>query len=122
MVSSIAANVVSPAFNANPGYDGLRDFTHIAYLGGPPVVMVVHPSLAATTYGEFVALARASKEPMSYISPGTGSNGFLVGEELARREGYKLSHVPYKGAGPALTDLVAGHVKLGTVRSRPRPS
>ncbi len=115
VVSSIAANVVSPAFHANVGYDGLRDFTHIAYLGGPPVVMVVHPSLAATTYKEFVALARASKEPLSYISPGTGSNGFLVGEELARREGYKLSHIPYKGAGPALSDLVAGHVKLGTV-------
>jgi tripartite-type tricarboxylate transporter receptor subunit TctC len=115
VVSSIAANVVAPAFNPNPGYDGLRDFTHIAYLGGPPVVMVVHPSLPAASYKELVALARASKEPMSYISPGTGSNGFLVGEELARREGYKLSHVPYKGAGPALTDLVAGHVKLGTV-------
>ena len=115
VVSSIAANVVAPAFNPNPGYDGLRDFTHIAYLGGPPVVMVVHPSLPATSYKELVALARASKEPMTYISPGTGSNGFLVGEELARREGYKLSHLPYKGAGPALTDLVAGHVKLGTV-------
>src|SRR3954451_7290868 len=56
VVSSIAANVGSPAFHANAGYDGLRDFTHIAYLGGPPVVMVVHPSLAATTYREFVAL------------------------------------------------------------------
>jgi tripartite-type tricarboxylate transporter receptor subunit TctC len=115
VVSSIAANVVSPAFHANVGYDGLRDFTHIAYLGGPPVVMVVHPSLPATTYQEFVALARASKEALSYISPGTGSNGFLAGEELGRREGYKLSHIPYKGAGPALADLVAGHVKLGTV-------
>ena len=52
---------------------------------------------------------------MSYISPGTGSHGFLVGEYLARQEGFKLSHIPYKGAGPALTDLIAGHVKLGTM-------
>jgi tripartite-type tricarboxylate transporter receptor subunit TctC len=115
VISSISSNVISPVFNANPGYDGLRDFTHIAYLGGPPVVMVVHPSLGVTTYKDFLALARARNEPLSYISPGTGSNGFLVGEFLAREEGYKVSHVPYKGAGPALTDLVAGHVKLGTL-------
>ncbi len=115
VISSIASNVISPVFNSNVGYDGLRDFTHIAYLGGPPVVMIVHPSLGAKTYKEFLAIARASKEPLSYISPGTGSHGFLVGEYLARQEGYKVSHIPYKGAGPALTDLVAGHVKLGTM-------
>ena len=113
VISSIASNVVSPAFHANAGYDGLRDFTHIAYLGGPPVVLIVHPSLGVKTYKEFLEVARASKEPMSYISPGTGSHGFVVGEYLARQEGFKLSHIPYKGAGPALTDLVAGHVKLG---------
>ena len=115
VISSIASNVISPVFNANPGYDGLRDFTHIAYLGGPPCVMVVHPSLGVTTYKDFVALARARKEPLTYISPGTGSHGFLIGEYLARQEGYQVSHVPYKGAGPALTDLIAGHVKLGTM-------
>jgi len=115
VISSIASNVISPAFNGNTGYDGVRDFTHIAYLGGPPAVMVVHPSLGVATYQDFLGLARASKEPMSYISPGTGTNGFLVGEYLAREEGYKVSHIPYKGAGPALTDLLAGHVKLGTV-------
>ncbi len=113
VISSIASNVVSPVFHANAGYDGLRDFTHIAYLGGPPVVLIVHPSLGVKTYKEFLEVARASKEPMSYISPGTGSHGFVVGEYLARQEGFKISHIPYKGAGPALTDLVAGHVKLG---------
>jgi tripartite-type tricarboxylate transporter receptor subunit TctC len=115
VVSSIASNVISPVFNAHAGYDGLRDFTHIAYLGGPPVVMIVHPSLGVTTYKDFLAVARAAKEPTSFISPGTGSHGYLVGEYLARQEGYKVSHIPYKGAGPALTDLVAGHVKLGTM-------
>jgi tripartite-type tricarboxylate transporter receptor subunit TctC len=115
VISSIASNVISPVFNANAGYDGLRDFTHIAYLGGPPVVMIVHPSLGVKTYRDFVALARSAREPLSFISPGTGSHGFLVGEYLARQEGYKVSHIPYKGANPALTDLVAGHVKLGTM-------
>jgi tripartite-type tricarboxylate transporter receptor subunit TctC len=115
VVSSIASNVISPVFNANPGYDGLKDFTHIAYLGGPPVVLIVHPSFGVKTYKDFIAAARTSKEPISFISPGTGSHGFLVGEYLARQEHYKISHIPYKGAGPALTDLVAGHVKLGTM-------
>lgn len=115
VVSSIGGNIVSPAFHANAGYDGLRDFSHIAYLGGPPVVIFVHPSLGVATYKDFVALARQSKEPMSYISPGTGSHGFLVAEYIAQRESYKISHIPYKGAGPALADLLAGHVKLGTM-------
>jgi tripartite-type tricarboxylate transporter receptor subunit TctC len=115
VVSSIASNVISPVFNANPGYDGLRDFTHIAYLGGPPAVVLVHPSLGVTTYKDLVALARNSKDPISYISPGTGSNGFLVAEYLAQQGHYKISHIPYKGAGPAMTDLIAGHVKLGTI-------
>ena len=115
VISSIASNVISPAFHSNVGYDGLRDFTHIAYLGGPPAVQIVHPSLGATTYSEFLKIARASKEPLNYISPGTGSNGFLVGEYLARQEDYKINHIPYKGAGPALADLLAGHVKLGTI-------
>src|SRR4030088_1941533 len=66
VISSIASNVISPVFNANPGYDGLRDFPHIAYLGGPPVVMVVHPSLGATTYKEFLGVARPRTDPLSY--------------------------------------------------------
>lgn len=113
VISSIASNVISPAFHPSAGYDGLRDFTHIAYLGGPPVVLIVHPSLGVKTYKEFLAVARASKEPMSYISPGAGSHAYLMGEYLARQEKFHVSHIPYKGAGPALTDLVAGHVKLG---------
>ena len=67
LVSGIAPNVISPVFNDNPGYNGLTDFTHIAYLGGPPTVLIVHPSLGVTSYGEFVALARRAAEPISYI-------------------------------------------------------
>jgi tripartite-type tricarboxylate transporter receptor subunit TctC len=115
VVSSIASNVISPVFNANVSYDGLRDFTHIAYLGGPPSVMVVHPSLGVKTYKDFTALARASKEPLTYISPGTGTNGFLIAEYIAQQEHYRLTHIPYKGAGPAMADLIAGHVKYGNV-------
>ena len=61
VISSIASNVVSPVFHPNAGYDGLRDFTHIAYLGGPPVVLIVHPSLGVKTYKEFLEVARPAR-------------------------------------------------------------
>jgi tripartite-type tricarboxylate transporter receptor subunit TctC len=115
LVSGIGPNVISPVYNPNAGYDGLLDFTHIAYLGGPPTVMLVHPSLGVRTYKDFVALARGAPQPLSYVSPGPGSHGFLIAQLIAQREGYKITHIPYKGAGPALTDLIAGHVKLGSI-------
>jgi tripartite-type tricarboxylate transporter receptor subunit TctC len=115
VVSSIAANVIAPAFNGHLGYDGVRDFTHIAYLGGPPAAMLVHPALGAATFQDFVALARAAKEPMSCGSAGAGSHGSLIAEYVARREKYRINHIPYKGAGPALTDLIAGHIELATM-------
>jgi tripartite-type tricarboxylate transporter receptor subunit TctC len=115
VVSSIAANVIAPAFNGHLGYGGVRDFTHIAYLGGPPAAMLVHPALGAATFQDFVALARAAKEPMSCGSAGAGSLGSLIAEYVARREKYRINHIPYKGAGPALTDLIAGHIELATM-------
>lgn len=115
VVSGIASNVLSPAFNANPGYDGLRDFAHIAYLGGPPVVLIVNPSLGIKTYQELLDYAKGSAKALDYISPGVGTNGYVFAEDLARREGIKLSHIPYKGAGPALMDLIAGHIKVGMI-------
>src|SRR5882672_7443901 len=113
VISSIASNVISPVFNANPGYDGLRDFTHVAYLGGPPVVLVVHPSLGARSFKEFLDLARRTPEGLNYVSSGVGTHGFLFAEDMARREHFRLTHVPYKGSNPAVLDLIAGHVKIG---------
>jgi tripartite-type tricarboxylate transporter receptor subunit TctC len=113
LISSIGTQVTSPATSPNAGYDPLRNFTHIAYLGGPPNVIVVHPSLSVKSFNELLAAARA--QTISYISPGPGTIGHLVAELLARQEGLKLTHVSYKGAGQAMTDLVAGHVKLGSV-------
>jgi tripartite-type tricarboxylate transporter receptor subunit TctC len=113
LISSIGTHVTSPATSSNPGYDPLHNFTHIAYLGGPPTIIVVHPSLGVTTFQELVA--RVKRDTVSYISPGPGTIGHLVPELLARKENLKLTHLSYKGAGQAMTDLVAGHVKLGSV-------
>jgi tripartite-type tricarboxylate transporter receptor subunit TctC len=115
IVSGVASHVIAPAISANPGFDPVRDFTHIAYLGGPPVVLIVHPSLGITSYKDLIAYAKRSPKPVDYISPGTGTHGFLFAENLARRENIKLTHIPYKGAGPALMDLVGGHVLVGSI-------
>jgi tripartite-type tricarboxylate transporter receptor subunit TctC len=115
VISGIASMVVAPAISHNPGFDTMKDFTHISYLGGPPVVFIVHPSLKVNTYKEFLAFAKSSRTPIDYISPGTGTHGFLFAEDLARRENIKLTHIPYKGAGPALMDLVGGHVPFGSI-------
>src|SRR5262249_10190960 len=71
-----------------------------------------HP---AKDYKEFLAYLKANPKPLDYISPGTGTQGNLFAEGLARREGFQLVHIPHKGAGPALLDLVAGHVPFGSV-------
>jgi tripartite-type tricarboxylate transporter receptor subunit TctC len=115
VISGIASHVIAPAFSPHPPYDGVRDFTHIAYLGGPPVGLLVHPSLGLNSYAEFLAFAKASPTPLDYTSSGTGTHGFLFGDELAHREHLRLNHIPYKGGGPAMLDLVAGHVRIATL-------
>jgi tripartite-type tricarboxylate transporter receptor subunit TctC len=115
VVSGNASHIIAPSFAAAPLYDGVRDFTHIAYLGGPPVGLLVHPSLPAGTYAEFIKFVKASPAPVDYTSSGVGTHGFLFGELFARREGLRLVHIPYKGGGPAMIDLVAGHVKIATM-------
>jgi tripartite-type tricarboxylate transporter receptor subunit TctC len=115
VISGIASHVIAPAFSRNPPYDGLRDFTHVAYLGGPPVVLLVHPSLSARSFKDFLDLARRAPEGLNYVSSGVGTHGFLFAEDMARREHLKLTHVPYKGSNPAVLDLVAGHVKIGAM-------
>ena len=115
VVSGNASHIVAPSFAATPLYDGVGDFTHIAYLGGPPVGLLVHPSLPANTYAEFISFAKASPTPLDYTSSGVGTHGFLFGELFARREGLRLVHIPYKGGGPAMIDLIAGHIKIAII-------
>ena len=112
MVTSISAHVFAPAMQS-AGYDPVKDFTHIAYFGGPPIVLVAHPSLGARTFQELKTLATSGNQSLDYVSPGVGSLGHLVPEYLAKKDNIKLNHIPYKGSSPAVQDLVAGHVKLG---------
>jgi tripartite-type tricarboxylate transporter receptor subunit TctC len=112
MVSGIPTHVLGPAMNKNIGFDPMRDFTHIAYFGGTPNVLLAHPSLGVTTYQDFLALAREAKG-IEYVSAGFGTTGNWIAEFLAAKEKIKLVHVAYKGGAQAVLDLVAGHVKVG---------
>jgi tripartite-type tricarboxylate transporter receptor subunit TctC len=112
MVSGIPTHVLGPAMNKNVGFDPMRDFTHIAYFGGTPNVLLAHPSLGVTTYQDFLALAREAKG-IEYVSAGFGTMGNWIAEFLAAKEKIKLVHVAYKGGAQAVLGLVAGHVKVG---------
>jgi tripartite-type tricarboxylate transporter receptor subunit TctC len=115
VVSGIASHVIAPSIQANAGFDPMKDFTHIAYFGGPPIVMIAHPSLGVKSLKDLLALAKTSPEALGYVSPGPGTLGNLVAEYWAGKEKVKLEHIPYKGASQALNDLIGGHVKLGSM-------
>jgi tripartite-type tricarboxylate transporter receptor subunit TctC len=112
LVSGIPVLVLAPAMANNPGFDPIRDFTHIAYLGGTPNVLVVHPALEVTSYSQFLALARRS-DGLDYVSAGFGTMGNWVAEYLRIKESIKLRHVPHRATPQALLDLLAGRVKVG---------
>jgi tripartite-type tricarboxylate transporter receptor subunit TctC len=114
VTSSIGYHVIAPAMSTSAGFDPLKDFTHIAFLGGPPNVLVVHPALKVRSFKEFMDLTKGGVV-LDYVSPGVGSHGQLVSEYFAQQAGIRLQHVPYKGSSPAMLDLVAGNVKVGTM-------
>jgi len=93
-------------------YDAPKDFTGVALLASSPLVVTVHPSVTATTVAELVALSKAQPGSITYGSPGNGSVPHLATELLKNKTGGDFTHVPYKGGGPAVTDLVAGHIKM----------
>jgi tripartite-type tricarboxylate transporter receptor subunit TctC len=111
LIGGLASQVVASAINPNAGYDSLRDFTYIAYIGGPPITLVVNPASEFKSLKDVMAAARAGKLS-GYASSGVGTLGHLVVEYVARKEGVKLNHIPYNTA--AFADIIAGRVPLGT--------
>lgn len=93
-------------------YDNLRDFAPAATLTRIPFMLVLHPSLASNNLQELIALAKSRPGQLTYASSGSGGQGHLAMEVLSQLTGVKLQHIPYKGGGPALTDLLGGHVQL----------
>ena len=114
-VAGMPSHVLAPAMNKNANIDPIRDFTHIAYLGGPPNVFVVHPSSGVNSFKELLALMKSQPAGVQYGSPSIGSVGNMVAEYVAEKEKVRLEHVTYRGGGSAIVDLVAGHLKVGSM-------
>ena len=112
LVVTSATVGTSPSLFQNLGYDPRRDFAPIGLIAATPNLIVVHPSFPARSMAELIKLGREATTPIPYGSPGTGTLNHLTVELLAYRTGMKLAHVPYKGAGPALNDLLGGHINV----------
>jgi tripartite-type tricarboxylate transporter receptor subunit TctC len=112
--SSTAYHVIAPLVSPNPGFDPMKDFTHIAYIGGPPNVFVVNPALGVHSLAELVALGRRG-QAIDYVSPGVGTLGHLLAESFAQTSGIKLQQIMTKGASQGVMDLVSGTVNVGTM-------
>jgi len=111
MLSISTTHVITPLLQTTP-YDAIKDFAPVATIGVSEQVLVVHPSVPAKTLREFIELAKAKPGTLNYASSGSGSSTHLAGELFNQAAGTRIQHVPYKGSGPALTDLVGGHVQM----------
>jgi tripartite-type tricarboxylate transporter receptor subunit TctC len=111
LLGSSGSLTVNPSFAATPTYDPLRDFVPTSSVAVVPIVLVVHPSLPVRSAKEFIALAKAKPGSVLMASAGTGSNTHLTGELFQVTVGIKLTHIPYKGGGPALVDLIGGQTQ-----------
>jgi tripartite-type tricarboxylate transporter receptor subunit TctC len=107
-----AGFAINPSLRRKLPYDTLRDFAPIGLVGGGPYLMVVHPSVPAKSVNEFVAWAKARQGQVNYASVGLGSPPHLAAELLKLTAGIDLQHIPYKGGGAVLPDLIAGRVSL----------
>jgi tripartite-type tricarboxylate transporter receptor subunit TctC len=113
--------MAQPAFTVNVslykklGYDPLRDFAAITVAATGANVLVVHPSVPAYTLKDFIALAKAKPGQLNYASSGNGTTPHLSGELFNAMAGVKIVHIPYKGAGASVVDLLGGHVDLAFV-------
>ena len=110
LVVTSATVGTSPSLLHNLGYDPRKDLDPIGLIAATPNVIVVRPSFPARSLAELIKIGKESATPIPYGSPGTGTLNHLTVELLAYRTGMKLSHVPYKGAAPALNDLLGGHI------------
>ena len=111
LMGAMTSHAISAVLNKKTvNFDLEKSFAPIAIVGSVPLVFVVNPAVKASTLSEFIALAKASPGKLSFASAGNGSPQHLAGEMFQRVAGVKMLHVPYKGSGPAMTDLIGGQV------------
>ncbi len=111
-VASNGEIAISPNLYKKMAYDTVRDIAPVSRIGGAQLVLVVHPSVPAQSVNELLALARAKPGTINFASSGIGSTAQLASELLKFTAGVDMVHVPYKGAGPALTETMGGQVQM----------
>lgn len=119
LLATVTTLAVNPNLISKLSYDIDRDFHPLTMLASQPYLLVAHPSLKLKTMEDLIALAKSKPGALNFASPGLGSNGHLAGELLKSMAGISMVHVGYKGTGPAITDLIGGHVSIlfGTLPS-----
>jgi len=117
LTADFATLAANPALFAKLPYDAERDFVPVGLLARFPMILVVNPALPVRSYKDFLAWARANPDALNYASAGPGSPHHLAGELLRERTGLKMQHVPYRGAAPAVQDLIGGRVPFAMMDS-----
>jgi tripartite-type tricarboxylate transporter receptor subunit TctC len=112
IMGHVNSHGIAPNLFAKLPYDPIKDFAAVAYVGYVPNVLAVHPSVAARSVKELVALAKSKPGQMNYASSGNGSTQHLAGEMFKQLTGTDIVHIPYKGSGDAIKDLLAGTVNM----------
>jgi tripartite-type tricarboxylate transporter receptor subunit TctC len=103
---------IGPSLYKYVGYDPRKDFAPIGMIGHAPTSLVVHPSFPVHSVAELIAYAKANPGKVNFGSAGVGTVSHITGEYFARAAGIQLVHIPYKGTGPALSDLLGGHIPM----------
>jgi tripartite-type tricarboxylate transporter receptor subunit TctC len=111
-VATVSTHVVNPVVQKDLRYDALKDFAFISQIAAVPNVVSIHPSVPAGNLAEFIDYARRNPGKLNFGTPGVGSLGHLLGETFKYSAKVNLTHVPYRGAGPALNDALAGQVQV----------
>lgn len=112
LMGAVATHAINPTLYAGIPYDAARDFAPVTQVASTPNVLVVHPAVAAASVSEFIAYAKANPGKLNFGSGSTGSAGHLAGELFKAMAGVEMTHVPYKGAAPAMNDLIGGQIQL----------
>ncbi len=111
-MGAVSTHAINPTLYSKLPYDPVRDFAPVTLVTSVPNVLVLHPSVPAKNVRELIAFAKAKPGQLNFASGSTGSAGHLAGELFKVMAGVDMVHIPYKGAAPAVVDLLAGHVSL----------
>lgn len=112
LMGALTSHSINMSLQAKPGFDLQKSFAPVTLAGNVALALVVHPSIQANSVQELIALAKAQPGKLSYASAGAGSPQHLAGEMFNARAGTNLTHVAYRGSGPAMTDMIGGHVAI----------